>query len=62
MTNKIKGLAGWHQARPKIATYTAYFIRFGSRIKVAIVTLTLWGLIPIVVAEWAVRIGERDEK
>lgn len=57
MTRKSKGRAGWHQATPKSSKRTSDFTGLTARIKAAIVTLVLWGLLPVAVAEWIIHRG-----
>ena len=61
MITKTEGRAGGSQAAPKTSKSTLDFTRFASRIKTLIVTLTLWGVLPVGVAEWMIcRGGLRD--
>lgn len=52
MTRKTKGRTGWHQATPITSKYTFYFTVLASRIKALIVTLALWGWLPMFMAIW----------
>lgn len=61
MTRNRKGRAGWHQATPKTFKHTRNFTGLVARIKAAIVTLALWGLLPVSVADWLIHLGgQRD--
>jgi len=57
MIRKIMGRAGWHQATPKTSDNTLNSTGFASRVKATIVTLALWGLLPISVADWIIQHG-----
>lgn len=57
MTTNRKGRAGWYQATPKTSKSTRNFTGFAARIKAAIVTLALWGLLPVTVADWLIYLG-----
>ncbi len=62
MTRKTKGRAGWHQATPKTSNRNFNSTGLTSHIKVLIVTLALWGWLPVGVADWLINRGEaRDE-
>jgi hypothetical protein len=62
MTGKTKDRAGWHQATPKISKCASYFTVLASRMKAVIVTLALWGWLPVVIADWLINRRElRDE-
>jgi hypothetical protein len=54
MTQKTKGRTGWHQkAASNISFFIyPYFIDFFTHFKAFIVTLAVWGLIPIGWADW----------
>lgn len=57
-----KGRAGWHQATPNTSQSTCNSTGIVSRVKAAIVTLAVWGWVPLGLAEWINRMGEpRDE-
>ncbi len=58
MTRNRKGRAGWHQATPKTSKSTCHFTGLTARIKAVIVTLALWGLLPVAVADWLIHWGE----
>lgn len=62
MTKKAKGRAGWHQAAPDTSKGTLSSTDVASRVKVIIVTLAVWGWVPLGLAEWIDRTGgQRDE-
>ena len=62
MTSNEKGHTGWHRATPKTSKCTCSSIGLAARIKVAIVTLAVWGLIPITVADWIIHRGEPHDE
>lgn len=57
MTTKRKGRPGWHQATPKTSESTHNSTGLAARIKAAIVTMALWGLLPVAVADWLINLG-----
>ena len=57
MTKNRKGRAGWHQATLKTSKRTRNFTGLAARIKAVIVTLALWGLLPVTVADWLINLG-----
>lgn len=57
MTVKTKGHAGGHQVTPKTSDSTCKSICFASRVKVAVVTLAVWGWFPIRLADRISRMG-----
>lgn len=62
MTTNRKGRAGWHQATPKTSKSNSNSTGLVARIKAAIITLALWGLLPVAVADWLIHLGgQRDE-
>ncbi|MBT3046003.1 MAG: hypothetical protein KME53_03535 [Candidatus Thiodiazotropha sp. (ex Clathrolucina costata)] len=61
MTTNRKGRAGWHQATLKTSKHTCNFTGLVARVKGFIVTLALWGLLPVAVADWLINLGgQRD--
>lgn len=50
------GRAGWHQATPNITKYSLksafHFTALAARMKVLIITLALWGWLPICLVVW----------
>ena len=57
MTINRKGRAGWHQATPKTSKSASNYTGLAVRAKAIIITLALWGLIPVAVADWIIRRG-----
>lgn len=57
MTTNRKGRAGWHQATPKTAKSTSNSTGLAARIKGLIITLALWSLLPVAVADWLIKLG-----
>lgn len=61
MTTNRKGRTGWHQATLKTSKHTRNFTGLAARVKGFIVTLALWGLLPVAVADWLINLGgQRD--
>ena len=54
MTKNRKGRADWHQATLNTYQYIRHSTILVTHIKAAIVTLALWGLLPIPLAEWLI--------
>jgi hypothetical protein len=52
MTNNRKGRTGWHQATLKTSKSTSNSTGLAARIKAVIVTLALWGWLPVGLAHW----------
>ena len=52
MTINNKGRTGCHQSPPKSSKFFGYFISPLSRLKAIVVTLALWGWLPLSLAEW----------
>jgi len=62
MTTNRKGRAGWHHATLKTSKRTSNSTGLAARIKAVIVTLALWGLLPVAVADRLThRGGLRDD-
>ena len=62
MSRKTKGRAGGYQAARKTSQYTRYFTDLASGLKAVIVTLSLWGWLPIKLADWVTKDrGQRDD-
>jgi len=61
MTTNRKGRAGWHQATPKTSS-TCNFTGLAARVKGFIVTLTLWGWLPVGLADWFIHWGEPHDE
>lgn len=57
MTTKTKGRAGGHQATPNTSTSTCNFTGIVSRLKATIVTLAVWGIVPMRLASWLIQRG-----
>ena len=62
MTRNRKGRAGWHQATLKTSKRTCNFTGLAARIKAATITLALWGLLPVAVADWLINLGGRRDE
>lgn len=62
MTRNRKGRAGWHQATPKTSKHTCNFTGLVARIKGLIVTLVLWGWLPVGLADWLIHRGEPHDE
>ena len=62
MNLKTTGRADCNQATPKTSICAFYFTALTARIKALIVTLALWGWLPVPLAYWITNRGEaRDE-
>ena len=57
MTRNRKGRAGWHQTTLKTSKHNTNFTGIAGGIKAVIVTLAVWGLVPVAVAEWLINLG-----
>jgi hypothetical protein len=53
MTTKTKGRSGWHQATPN-TSHTCNRTVIASRVKALVVTLALWRVLPVRLAEWII--------
>jgi hypothetical protein len=62
MTTNRKGRAGWHQATLEIPKHTCNFTGLAARIKGVIVSLALWGLLPVTLADWLIHGGELHDE
>ena len=62
MTTNRKGRAGWHQATLETSTHTRDFTGLVARIKGFVVTLALWGWLPVGLAEWLIHRGEPHDE
>lgn len=62
MSKKGKGRAGWHQATLKTSKYTCNFTSAVTYIKGLIVTLALWGWLPVNLADWLIHRGEPHDE
>jgi hypothetical protein len=54
MTTNRKGCAGLHRATRKPSNGNCNSTGLAARVNAAIVTLSLWGLLPIAVADWII--------
>ena len=62
MRNNRKGRTGWHRWTLTISMCNCNFTGLTSRIKDLIITLTLWGLIPVKLTDWLINLrGNNDE-
>jgi hypothetical protein len=62
MIRITKGRAGWHQATPATSRRTCNSTGLTCRFKDLIITLALWGWLPVGIADWLINLGEqRDE-
>ena len=52
MTRNRKGRDGCHQATPNTSNFAFYFTVIATHFKAAIVTLTLWGWLPMCLSKW----------
>lgn len=52
-----KGRDGCNQATLTTTKRTLNFTGLAARIKAVIVTLALWGLLPVAVADWLINLG-----
>ncbi len=57
MNTNRKGRAGWHQATPNTSTSICNSTGLSDRVKGFIITLTLWGLLPVAVGGLAHSLG-----
>ena len=62
MTTNRKGRAGGHQATPKTSKCTCHFTGLAARVKGFIVTLALWGWLPVGLADWLIHWGEPHDE
>ena len=62
MTTNIKGRSGWHQATLKTSKHTRNFTGPAARVKGFIVTLALWGWLPVSLADWLIQWGEPHDE
>ncbi len=54
MTRNRKGRVGWHHATPKISKHTRDITGVVADVKGFIVTLALWGWLPMGLADWII--------
>ena len=57
MTRNTKGRAGWHQATLDTSERTHNSTGLAARVKGFIVSLALWGLLPVELADWLIHLG-----
>lgn len=57
MTANRKGRTGGHQATPNTSKSACNSTGLTTRVKGFIVTLALWGLLPVTVADWLINLG-----
>jgi len=62
MTTNRKGRAGWHQATLKTSKHTRNFTGLVASVKGFIVTLALWGWLPVGLADWLIHRGEPHDE
>jgi hypothetical protein len=62
MTTNRKGRTGCNQATPKTSKSNSNSTGLTARIKAAIVTLALWGLLPVAVADWLIHLGGQHDE
>ncbi len=62
MTTNRKGRTDCNQATPNTSKINPYFNGFSTQTKGFIVTLALWGWLPVRLAEWLVPHGEQDDE
>lgn len=55
MTDKTKGRTGWHQATSKTSKTKCNSTGLASRLKAVIITLALWGFLPMGFSTWLIR-------
>ena len=62
MALKNKNSSGWNLATPHTSYTKQLFTILFSRIIALIITLALWGLLPVGLADWIIHLGDiRDE-
>ena len=62
MTTNRKGRAGCNQATLNISKHTRNITGLAAHSNAVIVTLALWELLPVAVADWLINLGRlRDE-
>jgi hypothetical protein len=62
MTTHKKGLIGCNWTTFTTHKQTCDFTNLGAHIKAAIVTLALWGLLPVALADWLINRGETHDE
>ena len=62
MSRQTKGRSGCNQATSKASYFKVYFTAKTKGLKALIVTLALWGWLPIGLTDWISHLGDvRDE-
>ena len=61
MTRNRKSRAGWHQATLKTSKSTSNSTGLAPRVKGFIVTLALWGWLPVGLADWLINRGGQGD-
>lgn len=59
MTEKTKGRTGCHQATSNTSNNNLHFTGFAPHLTEVIVTLTVWGWLPMCLGQW---ISQRERK
>lgn len=62
MKKNRKGRTGWHRWTLTTSICKSYFSGLTSKIKDLIITLTLWGLIPVKLANWIINLGGANDE
>lgn len=62
MTRNRKSRAGCNQATLKTSKHTCNFTGLAARVKGFIVTLALWGWLPVGLADWLIHRGEPHDE
>ena len=62
MTTNRKGRAGCNQATLKTSKHTHNFTVLAARVKGFIVTLALWGWLPVSLVDWLIHWGEQHDE
>lgn len=62
MTRNRKGRAGWHQAALKTSKRACNSTGLIALVKGFIITLALWGWLPVGLADWLINRGEPHDE
>ena len=62
MTTNRKGRAGWRQATLKTSKHTHNCTGLAAHVKGFVVTLALWGWLPLSLADWLIHRGESNDE
>ena len=57
-----KGRFGWYQATPKTSKHSLNCNELPARVKSFVITLALWGGLPLCLADWLIRQGEAHDE